>query len=121
VARALRQALVGVVSAGTAQRAKGIFVGPDRVPVVVGGKTGSGDNELITVSRSRHKRSVRATNRTATFVFYIGDRYYGVLLAYVPGREAQAYRFTSALPVSVLRLIAPTVNARLQEPRQQVH
>lgn len=114
VARALRQALVSVVTAGTAQRAKGIFVGPDRKPVIVGGKTGSGDNELITVSRNRHKRAVQTTNRTATFVFYIGERYYGVLLAYVPGHEASAYRFTSALPVSVLKLIAPTVNARLQ-------
>lgn len=113
VARALRQALVSVVSAGTAQRAKGIFVGPDRTPVVVGGKTGSGDNELITVSRNRHTRAVQTTNRTATFVFYIGDQYYGVLLAYVPGQEASVYRFTSALPVSVLKLIAPTVNARL--------
>jgi membrane peptidoglycan carboxypeptidase len=115
VARALRHALVGVVSSGTAQRAKGIFIGSDRAPVIVGGKTGSGDNELITVSRNRHKRAVQTTNRTATFVFYIGERYYGVLLAYVPGQEARVYRFTSALPVSVLKLIAPTINARLHQ------
>jgi hypothetical protein len=57
---------------------------------------------------------VQTTNRTATFVFYIGDRYYGVLLAYVPGRAAQTYRFTSVLPVSILKLLSPTVNARLQ-------
>jgi hypothetical protein len=86
--------------------------------VTVGGKTGSGDNQLITVSRDKRTRSVQSTNRTATFVFYIGDRYYGVLMAYVPGREADKYRFTSSLPVSVLKLIAPSVNARLQdEPR----
>ena len=112
-----RRAGIGLVirsiSPPSLQRAKGIFVGPDSIPIVVGGKTGSGDNELITVSRNRHKRTVQTTNRTATFVFYIGERHYGVVLAYVPGPEASAYRFTSALPVSVLKLIAPTVNARL--------
>jgi membrane peptidoglycan carboxypeptidase len=122
VAQALRHALENVVTAGTAQRVNGIFVGPDHLPIAVGGKTGSGDNQLITVSRDKRTRSVQSTNRTATFVFYIGDRYYGVLMAYVPGREADKYHFTSSLPVSVLKLISPSVNARLQdEPQNRVH
>jgi membrane peptidoglycan carboxypeptidase len=120
VARALRHALTTVVTAGTAQRVNGIFVGPNQLPVTVGGKTGSGDNQLITVSRKGRTRSVQSTNRTATFVFYIGDRYYGVLMAYVPGREADKYHFTSSLPVSVLKLISPSVNARLQEEPQNL-
>jgi len=118
VAQALRQALTTVVTAGTAQRVNGIFVGPDQQPVTVGGKTGSGDNQLITVSRNGRTRSAQSTNRTATFVFYIGDRYYGVLMAYVPGREADKYHFTSSLPVTILKLISASVNARLQEAPQ---
>jgi cell division protein FtsI/penicillin-binding protein 2 len=118
VAQALRHALANVVSAGTAQRVHGMFVGPDHLPVAVGGKTGSGDNQLITVSRDKRTRSVHSTNRTATFVFYIGDRYYGVLMAYVPGHAADKYRFTSSLPVTILKMIAPSVNARLQEAAQ---
>jgi len=113
VAQALRHALAGVVTAGTARRANGLFIGPDNVPLSVGGKTGSGDNQLLTVSRESRRRSVQTINRTATFVFYIGDRYYGVLMAFVPGHEAQQYRFTSALPVAILKLLAPSVNARL--------
>ena len=53
--------------------------------------------------------SSRATNRTAAFVFYIGDRYFGVITAYVQGREAEHYHFTSALPVTLLKLLAPTI------------
>ena len=114
VATALGRALLGVVTAGTAQRVNGLFVGPDEAPVVVGGKTGSGDNQLLTVNRETRKRSVQAINRTATFVFYISDQFYGVLMAYVPGREAEAYHFTSALPVTILKLLAPSVNARVR-------
>jgi hypothetical protein len=40
-------------------------------------------------------------------VFFIGDRFYGVITGFVPGEEAEGYRFTSALPVRILRLLAP--------------
>jgi hypothetical protein len=35
------------------------------------------------------------------------------MTAFVPGKEAGQYEFTSALSVSVLRLLAPYINARL--------
>jgi hypothetical protein len=57
--------------------------------------------------------SSRATNRTAAFVFYIGDRYFGVITAYVQGREAADYRFTSALPVTLMKILAPTLTANI--------
>ncbi|MGZ8265612.1 MAG: hypothetical protein ACXW2I_15900, partial [Burkholderiales bacterium] len=55
----------------------------------------------------------RAVSRTATFVFYIGDRYFGVITAYVPGQTAQNYNFTSALPVQILKNLAPELNPYL--------
>jgi membrane peptidoglycan carboxypeptidase len=112
VARALRGVLADVVSGGTARRVAGAFVHQGK-PLVVGGKTGSGDNRFKTFRRHGGVISARPVNRTATFVFYIGDRYYGVLTAFVPGRQAGDYEFTSALPVSVLRLAAPMINPRL--------
>ncbi len=112
VARALRAALADVVAAGTARRVSGAFVDGNGSPVVVGGKTGSGDNQFKTHDRWGQVRSSRPVNRTATFVFYIGDKYFGVLTALVGGHESGAYHFTSALPLSVLKLLAPTVNAR---------
>ena len=97
-----------VVEQGTARRLNGVFKMSDGQVITVGGKTGSGDNRFETFSRSGAVITSRATNRTATFVFYIGERYFGVITAYVQGREADNYDFTSSLPVTLLKLLAPT-------------
>jgi membrane peptidoglycan carboxypeptidase len=96
VAAALRNALSDVVETGTARRLMGAFSVP------VGGKTGTGDNRIVTAG-------VRGTalNRTATFVFYLGPRHFGTLTAYVIGPNAAAFRFTSGLPVQILKSMAP--------------
>src|SRR5262245_12385861 len=113
VARAVRKAMAGVVESGTARRLNGVFRLSDGKLITVGGKTGSGDNRIETFNRWGDVTSSRATNRTAAFVFYIGDRYFGVITAYVQGREAEHYHFTSALPVTILKLLAPTIIAKL--------
>jgi membrane peptidoglycan carboxypeptidase len=115
VARALRGVLAEVVARGTARRLADAFSGPDGTPVFAGGKTGSGDNRFKTFNRHGGLTSSRPVNRTATFAFYVGDRYFGVLTAFVPGKEAGRYSFTSALPVTILKLLAPPINLRLQE------
>jgi hypothetical protein len=114
VARALKDVLAHVVEGGTARRVSGAFVGADGKPIKVGGKTGSGDNRLESYGRYGRVLSSKVVSRTATFVFYIGDRYYGVLTAFVSGREAQNYEFTSALPVAVLRILSPAINQRMR-------
>ncbi|MBI3783183.1 MAG: transglycosylase domain-containing protein [Deltaproteobacteria bacterium] len=112
VAQTLRSAISEVVDAGTARRVKGAFQSHGKT-LIVGGKTGSGDNRFETFSRSGGVISSRAVSRTATFVFYIGDRYFGVITAHVPGKDAAQYEFTSALPLSVLKLAAPAINAKM--------
>ena len=107
VAAALRSALADVVEAGTARRLLGSFTQADGQPLKVGGKTGTGDNRIETVGAGGRVLSSRAMNRTATFVFYLGPRHYGTLTAFVPGRAAESFRFTSALPVQVLKGMAP--------------
>jgi membrane peptidoglycan carboxypeptidase len=118
VARTVRRAMADVVEQGTARRLGGVFKLTSGQTITVGGKTGSGDNRFETFSRSGAVVSSRATNRTATFVFYIGDRYFGVITAYVQGREAEHYRFTSGLPVSLLKLLAPTLMPKLDKAQQ---
>jgi membrane peptidoglycan carboxypeptidase len=113
VARTVRKAMADVVEQGTARRLNGVFKLTGGQIVTAGGKTGSGDNRFETFSRTGAVISSRATNRTATFVFYIGERYFGVITAYVQGREAENYRFTSGLPVSILKLLAPPLLAKL--------
>lgn len=107
VADAARRALALVVSDGTARRLRGTLTGPDGKPLPIGGKTGTGDNRLNTYSARGTQTGSRAVSRTATFVFFIGGRHFGTLTAYVPGKEAAGYRFTSALPVQILKEMAP--------------
>jgi membrane peptidoglycan carboxypeptidase len=122
VARALRGVLAEVVEGGTARRLAGAFSETDGTPVIAGGKTGSGDNRFKTFNRHGGLISSRPVNRTATFAFYVGDRYFGVLTAFVPREEAGRYTFTSALPVTILKLLAPAINLRLLEtPEPTLH
>jgi membrane peptidoglycan carboxypeptidase len=106
VAAAAKAAVLGVVAQGTARRAKGAFGGG---ALVLGGKTGTGDNRSRAVDKRGNviKESVR--NRTATLTFMAGDRWFGVVTAYVPGAQAGDYRFTSALPTQVLKHLAPKI------------
>ncbi len=114
VAAALRSALADVVEAGTARRLLGSFIQANGQPLKVGGKTGTGDNRIETVGAGGRVLSSRAMNRTATFVFYLGARHYGTLTAFVPGRAAENFRFTSALPVQVLKGMAPILQPYLE-------
>jgi len=109
VAATLRDALGEVVSAGTARRLHGAFDLPDGTEIQVGGKTGTGDNRIESYGGKGQLLGSRALNRTATFVFYIGDRHFGTLTAFVTGAEADQYSFTSALPVQILKVLAPQI------------
>ncbi|HGS4816926.1 TPA: transglycosylase domain-containing protein [Vibrio cholerae] len=119
VARALRGALSQVVDSGTARRISGVFKLPDGTPIVLGGKTGTGDNRLQTVNRAGTVVQSLARNRTATFVFYLGDRHFGTLTAYVAGSDSEKFTFTSALPVQVLKGMAPILSPYLAPNEQE--
>jgi membrane peptidoglycan carboxypeptidase len=108
-ARAILPVLATVVQSGTAVRLSGALKSGDQ-PLVVGGKTGSGDNRYDSFGRGGRLISSNPTDRTAVFVFYIGDRFFGVITALVPGKDAGDYSFTSSLPVAILKLLAPDIN-----------
>ena len=111
VAQCLRGLLAEVVSHGTARRVDGVFMDAETQPLAIGGKTGSGDNGR------RVRAGWRSTSRTATFAFYLGDRHYGVITASVWGKGSGRYKFTSSLPLAVLRLLAPTLSDHLGDVR----
>ncbi|HJV24874.1 MAG TPA: transglycosylase domain-containing protein, partial [Aromatoleum sp.] len=116
VASALKEALSEVVEGGTARRLAGAFVGADGKPMPVGGKTGTGDNRVIVSGAHGGVRGGYSLNRTATFVFYLGPRYFGTLTAYVIGKDASSFHFTSGLPVQILKSMAPTLLPLLDRP-----
>ena len=43
-------------------------------------------------------------NRALINVFFLGDRFFGTVVAYVPGEQAAGQSFTSALPVTVFQI-----------------
>jgi membrane peptidoglycan carboxypeptidase len=110
IAAVLKEAVTEVVDNGTARRVKGAFKLSDGTAITVGGKTGTGDNRIEVFGPGGHLIRSKAVSRTATFAFFIGDRWFGVITAYVPGQTAQNYNFTSALPVQILRNLAPELN-----------
>jgi membrane peptidoglycan carboxypeptidase len=109
VARVVADAIRGVVSDGTAKRVKSAFVAADGSIIAVGGKTGTGDQRFDVYGAGGRLIESRFVNRSATFVFNIGERFFGSMTAYVHGPEAEHYDFTSALPVQLLTVLAPTL------------
>ncbi len=107
VAQALKAALANVAQNGTARRLKGIFTDENGVMLAIGGKTGTGDNRIVTQMDQGRKVATTAMNRTATFVFYLGDNYFGTLTAFVPGSKSDDFSFTSALPLQVMKGMMP--------------
>ena len=115
VAATLRHALAGVVDTGTAVRARGVFFGPDGRSLPIGGKTGTGDNRFESFGPGRQLIEARPVDRTATFVFFLGDRLYGTVTAFVSGAQAASYHFTSSLAVLLLTALAPELQALIEK------
>ena len=111
VAATLRRALIDVVANGTAKRVAGAYVDADKTVLAIGGKTGTGD-ELSDTYRGKD----REVSRSAAFAFFIGDRFFGVVTAHVPGDQARHYKFTSALPTQVLKVLAPALEPLIASP-----
>lgn len=118
IARAVRQELIGVVEKGTARRAFQSVVLSNGQIVPVAGKTGTGDNRLESFTSSGHLIRSKVISRTAAFAFLVGDRFYGTIIAFVPGQSAASYRFTSALAVQIFKDLAPQLKPLMERPRQ---
>ena len=118
IARALRAVLAEVVERGTARRVNHAFADDNGVPILIGGKTGTGDNRIETFARGGRLLSSHVVSRTAGFVFYVGNRWFGVITASVSAPQAHGYTFTSSLPLAVLKLLAPTLDSAIRRECQ---
>jgi membrane peptidoglycan carboxypeptidase len=116
IAAAMRKALVDTVESGTAKRASAAFIEANGGTLVVGGKTGTGDNRTDRYGKGRRLIGSEVRSRTASFVFFIGDRWYGTITAHVVGPDAARYRFTSALPTQLFKSLAPTLQPLVSRP-----
>jgi hypothetical protein len=82
--------------------------------VEVGGKTGTGDHRFETYGPGGRLLSTRIVSRSATFVFLLGDRFFGTMTAYVPEPYAARFKFTSALSVQLLKSLTPTLTPMME-------
>lgn len=115
VARAVANAIRGVVQEGTAKRVKQAFYKQDGSVIALGGKTGTGDQRFDVYGAGHRLIESRYVNRSATFVFNIGERFFGSMTAYVHGPESAHYDFTSALPVQLLVTLAPSLMPMIEK------
>lgn len=120
VAGAARSALIDVVERGTAVRVRGAYKSPNGTPLIVGGKTGTGDHQREIFGARGRLIATEVVSRTATFAFMLGDRLFGALTAYVTGPAAAHFKFTSALPVQVLKSLEPTLNPLIARAYDEV-
>jgi hypothetical protein len=49
----------------------------------------------------------------------VGDRFYGTIVAYVPGQKAASYQFTSALAVQIFKDLAPEIKPMIERTETQ--
>ncbi|HEU0118234.1 MAG TPA: glycosyl transferase family 51, partial [Alphaproteobacteria bacterium] len=96
-----------VVENGTAKRVKGVYKDASGQLLAIGGKTGTGDQRYDEFAAGGRLISSRVMNRTGTFVFYIGDHFFGTITAHVAGDDAADYKFTSALSAQMLKALQP--------------
>ncbi|MEC4749687.1 transglycosylase domain-containing protein [Methylomicrobium sp. Wu6] len=113
VAIAARSAMIGVVDGGTASRLKDVYTDSQGKVIPVGGKTGTGDHRKEMFNARGQMIGSQFISRAAVFTFFLGNRYFGVFTAYVSGKDAGNYHFTSSLPVQIVRFLKPTLTPLL--------
>ncbi|MFQ5702231.1 MAG: hypothetical protein ACE5HU_10350, partial [Acidobacteriota bacterium] len=118
VALAAAAAMRAVVDRGTARRLNRMVPPAIRHALPIGGKTGTGDHRYKVFDSAGRLLASRPVNRAATFVFSLGNRYFGTVTAYVTGKRAAGYRFTSSLPVAILGLLVPRIERFLTDAEQ---
>jgi membrane peptidoglycan carboxypeptidase len=109
VSQVVRNALLNVVQEGTARRLRGAFPLGDGSSLPIGGKTGTGDHRFEVYSASGQVLESKVMNRTATFAFYLGSRFFGVMTVFVPGEAAEDFHFTSAIAVQIVKDMEPAL------------
>jgi membrane peptidoglycan carboxypeptidase len=115
IARVVRKAMIDVVDTGTAVRLRGAFGDQDGAPIKIGAKTGTGDHRRKSFGPGGQLIGSQAVSRTATVVFFIGERLFGNITVYVAGPDADGFKFTSSLPAQLLKGLAPAIQPLLNQ------
>jgi hypothetical protein len=107
--------MLDVTQNGTAVRIKSGLSDGER-SYLLGGKTGTGDHREQTTRRGKGVSS-QVKNRSANFMFYLGENFFGTVTLFVPGKEAAKFSFTSSLAVQILKHLEPALAPMLKRGR----
>ncbi len=119
LARVMRGVMAEVVDNGTAKRVRAVYKDKDGHPLPVGGKTGTGDQRYDEFAPGGRLISSRVMNRTGTFAFFLGDRFFGAITAHVAGDDAANYKFTSALSAQMLKSLSQILQPMIDHAADQ--
>jgi membrane peptidoglycan carboxypeptidase len=119
IARVVQVLVHDVVAGGTARRLADGIRFPNGQVLPVSGKTGTGDQRFNVYAKGGRLIESRKVNRTATFVFELGDRYFGTLTALVHEPYAGRFDFTSALSVQLLKSMGAALQPLLDTPPER--
>ncbi len=113
VASLVRRSMLEVVEGGTARSIRGAFVMPGKggAPLPVAGKTGTGDQRFQAYAPGGPLIASHSVTRSATFVFVVGEHFFGTVTISAREPHAARYSYASALVVRLLRYMAPQVAA----------
>ena len=114
IAAVVKENLQNIVENGTARRAKNAVTLSNGETWALGGKTGTGDNRIEYLDRYGNVETSKVRNRTATFVFNFGERYFGTMVAYAGEENAEGEEFTSSLPVQAFKEIMKDLTPLLE-------
>jgi membrane peptidoglycan carboxypeptidase len=115
ICQIVRAAMLDVTQNGTAVRIKSGLSDGER-SYLLGGKTGTGDHREQTTRRGKGVSS-QVKNRSANFMFYLGENFFGTVTLFVPGKEAAKFSFTSSLAVQILKHLEPALAPMLKRGR----
>ncbi|MCG5077969.1 transglycosylase domain-containing protein [Paraburkholderia tagetis] len=115
ISQVVRELLTSVVQGGTGKRLADGMTFSDGRTLQVYGKTGTGDQRFNVYAKGARLIESRKVNRCATFVFVIGDRFYGAITAWAHEPYAARYTFTSAMAVQLLKSMTPVLQPLLED------
>jgi membrane peptidoglycan carboxypeptidase len=112
VCQVIKAAMLDVTQNGTAVRIRQGLSDGER-SYLLGGKTGTGDHREMIARRGKGVVAI-VKNRSANFMFYIGDYFFGTVTLFVPGGDAADFSFTSSLAVQILKYLEPALAPMLR-------
>lgn len=135
VAQVMQKLLRGVAERGTLKSiekafedpaipgAKGAKPAEQELRYLVSGKTGTSRNEKYKMGPGGSKTVAESKSLTSTVMFMVtdtktGQKYQGVMLAYVLGSNSAKHHFSSALSLAVVNnVLAPTLKKLMETPQ----